>query len=283
MNRHCFLLLAFASACGASTGLYGDEDAEVPSDAGADSLGEPDVVTPPDVGGVRDAFGAPDVADAGADVPPDVGEDVPLVDAAPDTPDVCTPEVCNGVDDDCDGFADDGLFCFTLNGAPIEAAAREGCGPEWYSYGFPDPESANPTPDIRVSDEAVLTVQAGPASCGAYVAVITDLPGDGSRGALNGSFQITEGRAAAVAVGDEPRECTFDEDRGLALCEWVWQSCCTDGVLLGPFRDDFCLVARLSEPEGLNRVYALDGPGRQVPLRFGESVELCGRFEPARP
>jgi hypothetical protein len=283
VSRWALLTWALTLAsCGASTGLYEDASAD-----GAPALDVPDA--------------GPDVPprDAGRDVPEDAGRDAIVVDvggsdvplrdagpdvrdAGPDVPEVCIPELCNGLDDDCDGFADDGLFCFTLDGAPIEAAARNGCGPEWYSYGFPDAESANPTPDIRVSDEAVLTVQAGPASCGAYVAVITDLPGDGSRGALNGTFQITEGLAAAVAVGDEPRECTFDVDRGLAVCEWTWQSCCTDGVLLGPFRDDFCLTVRLSDPEGLNSVYALDGPGRQVPLRFGEAVELCGRFEPER-
>ncbi|MFK7998521.1 MAG: hypothetical protein AB8H86_02950 [Polyangiales bacterium] len=266
-------------SCGASTGLY--EDASGEGDAGLFDAGLdlPRI----DVGPLRDA--GPDVQedDSGVDAfLSDAGLDAPIIDAGPDTPDVCVAELCNGIDDDCDGFIDDGLFCFSLNGAPIEAAARNGCGPEWYSYGVPDAESANPTPDIRVSDEAVLTVQAGPGGCGAYVAVITDLPGDGSRGALNGTFQITEGIAAAVAVGDEPRECVFDAARGLAECEWVWQSCCTDGVLLGPFRDDFCMTVRLSDPEGLSRVYALDGPARQVPLVFGETVELCGQFEPER-
>lgn len=266
-------------SCGASTGLYEDasgENADVGLfDAGLDAprdSGRP----LPDVGPDAPNDGGEDVFFA------DAGVDAPILDVGPDTPDVCVAESCNGLDDDCDGVVDDGLFCFSLNGAPIEAAARNGCGPEWYSYGSPDPESANPTPDIRVSDEAVLTVQAGPGACGAYVAVITDLPGDGSRGALNGTFQITEGIAAAVAVGDEPRECIFDAERGLAECEWVWQSCCTDGVLLGPFRDDFCMTVRLSDPEGLTRVYALDGPLRQVPLSFGESVELCGEFEPER-
>ena len=249
------------SGCGASTGLYEDASTDGP--------------LPRDV-----AHDAP--RDAGRDVSaPDAAVDVPHIDAGTDAA-LCVEERCNGLDDDCDGVADDGLFCFTLDGAPIEAAARNGCGPEWYSYGFPDAESANPSPDIRVSDEAVLTVQAGPGGCGAYVAVITDLPGDGSRGALNGTFQITEGRAAAVAVGDEPSECSFDAARGLATCEWVWQSCCTDGVLLGPFRDDFCLTALLSDPEGLDRINALDGPGRRVPMEFGIPVELCGRFEAER-
>lgn len=202
--------------------------------------------------------------------------------AVPDAGDTgCVPESCNGMDDDCDGFVDDGLFCFSLDGEPIEAAARGACGPEWYSYGVPDPESANPTPDLRVSDEAVLAVQAGEGDCGAYVAVIADLPRDGSMGSLDGDFQLTEGALEGVAVGDEPRECAFDAARERVTCGWVWQSCCTDGVLLGPFREDFCLTTTLSNPEGLRRLIALDGTTR-VPLAFGATVEICGTIRPRR-
>ncbi len=203
----------------------------------------------------------------------------------PDGGCVATAEVCNEVDDDCDGVADDGLFCFFLNGEPIEAAARGACGPEWYSYGAPDPESANPTPDIRVSDEVVVAVQAG-AGCGAYLAVIADLPNDGSMGSLRGRFQVTEGRVDGVAVGDEPRECTLDSARAEIACDWVWQNCCTDGVLIGPFREDFCVEATLSGATGLTRATALDGAGTERgparPLSLaGVPAEVCGRFRAA--
>ncbi len=132
-----------------------------------------------------------------------------------------------------------------------------------------------------MSDEAVLAVQAGAGDCGAYVAVIADLPRDGSMGSLDGVFQLTEGVLEGIAVGDEPRECAFDPAREQVSCEWVWQSCCTDGVLLGPFREDFCLDVTLSNPEGLRRLIALDGTAR-LPLPFGERVEICGRIRPRR-
>lgn len=195
--------------------------------------------------------------------------------------DVCAPEQCNGLDDDCDGVVDDGLFCFFLNDEPIEAAARGACGPEWYSYGSPDPESANPTPDIRRSNEVVVAVQAGAGDCGAYIAVIADLPNDGSMGALTGRFVVTEGRVEGIAVGDEPRECVFDEPSATIACDWVWQNCCTDGALVGPFRDDFCVDVVLAAPSGLERASALDGAGPNRTLPFGRTAEFCGRFTPA--
>ena len=89
-----------------------------------------------------------------------------VVECDPDAGPCCTPvaETCNGLDDDCDGAADDGIACFFLDGRSIAPVPNNRCGAGWYRYDFPDSESANPSPDIRRSGEVVVAVQAG-AEC----------------------------------------------------------------------------------------------------------------------
>ncbi|MGE0790342.1 MAG: hypothetical protein AB7S26_31995 [Sandaracinaceae bacterium] len=197
----------------------------------------------------------------------------------------CTPseEICNDEDDDCDGVIDDGIACFTLDGSPIDAQITERCGVAWYAYDDPDGESANPTPDIRLSGEVVVAFQYGPSCDGASLAVIADLPMDGSGGELGASFAIDPVSAAGILVSDEPRECTLDPGLGEGACTWVWQPCCTDGVLLGPFDEDACVTLTLAAPVGVAHAFVLDGAGDRVERAFGTPMELCARIRPAAP
>ncbi len=196
---------------------------------------------------------------------------------------IATPERCNGLDDDCDGAIDDGLACFFLNGEPIEAVPSQQCGANWYRYDTPDSQSANPVPDIRRSGEVVVAIQAGQACTGAHVAIIADLPQDGSGGELDADFSISPPSAGGIVVGDEPSECGYEPDTGNGRCNWVWQPCCTDGALLGPFVTDACLTLQLSRPVGLSKLVVLDGAAGEVPQAFGAPLELCAQVRPAVP
>lgn len=196
----------------------------------------------------------------------------------------CQPraEECNDLDDDCDGVADDGLACFFLDGVAIAARESERCGAAWYSYDTPDSESANPTPDIRIPDGTVVAFQ-NDASCpGASLAVITDIPRDTSGGRLQASWAITPPEAGGLLVSDEPNECAGDPRSGEGRCEWRWNPCCTDGVLLGPFRGDVCVTLTLSEPMGVAPPVVLDG-ARRIEREYGVPMELCARIRPPSP
>ncbi len=188
-------------------------------------------------------------------------------------------EVCNDADDDCDGAPDDGIACFTLDGSPIDALVTSTCGAAWYSYDAPDPESANPTPDIRISDGVVIALQYGPTCAGASLAVITDLPRDGSGGSLRGTFDVDPPRAGDILIADEPRECTRDADTGQVVCDWVWQPCCTDGVLVGPFTDA-CITLRTHAPIGVAAPVVLDGP-RALSRDHDVPMTFCIQIRPA--
>jgi hypothetical protein len=208
-----------------------------------------------------------------------------VTDCDPDAGACCTParESCNGLDDDCDGVIDDGIACFTLNGTPIEPVPSVGCGADWYRYDFPDSESANPVPDIRRSGGVMVAVQAGPSCGGAHVAIIADLPQDGSGGQLDADFVITPAAAAGIVVGDEPGECVYDAASGSGRCQWVWQPCCTDGVLLGAFSQDACVRITLSGAFGVTTPIVLDGEGDAGMQPFGSSFEICSQIRPEVP
>jgi len=195
--------------------------------------------------------------------------------------DACVPraEVCNGRDDDCDGVADDGVACFSLDGVPVTALETTRCGADWYSYDAPDSQSANPSPDIRVADGVVVAFQYGPSCAGASVAVIADLAADGTGGELRASFALTPADSARVLVSDEDHECVFDEASGSGVCDFAWVGCCTDGVLIGPLTEG-CVTLTLEGQIGLESLAFIDGSGARNERAFGASMLLCVQILP---
>lgn len=196
--------------------------------------------------------------------------------------DACTPEaeVCDGADQDCDGVADDGIACFFLDSALLRTIETVSCGADWYSYDSPDSQSANPTPDIRVPDGVVVAVEWSPTCAGANVVVITDIPMDTSGGALTGRFAFSSS-AGGIVVGDEPGECVHHPSERAVRCEWVWQTCCTDGVLVGPLRDGECVTVTLDGARGVSAPVVLDGSDRPIERAYGEPMEICAQIRPA--
>jgi len=186
-------------------------------------------------------------------------------------------ETCNGRDDDCDDVADDGLSCFEVNGNVIQSIATGECGIDFYQYDAPDMASANPVPDIRVSGKVIVAIHAGPATCpDASIAVIADLPSDGSGGELRLAWTSTPTAVAGVLQSDDPPECSYEPSTGMGACDWRWQPCCTDGVLIGNYPADFCATLRLTGPIGVDEVRVLDGSsGRYLTFVFGSDVRVC--------
>lgn len=198
-----------------------------------------------------------------------------------DLRDACTPvrEVCDGADQDCDGAADDGLACFFLDSTLLRTIETDSCGAAWYSYDSPDSQSANPTPDIRIADGVVVAVEWSPTCAGANVVVITDVPGDTTGGALTGRFSFGSA-GSGIVVSDEPAECVYQPAALAVECTWVWQTCCTDGVLVGPLRDGECVTVTLDGASGITPPVVLDGSDRPIERRFGAPFEICAQIRP---
>ena len=84
-------------------------------------------------------------------------------------------------------------------------------------------------------------------------------------------------------MGDEPRECTQDAPSGTVTCAWVWQPCCTDGVLMGAIARDGCVRITLTAPVGVDELVVMDGADRRIARAFGVPMELCAQIRPAVP
>jgi hypothetical protein len=198
-------------------------------------------------------------------------------------PTCCTPiaESCNGLDDDCDGTIDDGVPCFTLDGAPLEALAATTCGARWYAYDSPDSASAHPIPDLRMSGRAAIAVTSAP--CGAGVVVIADQVRDGTGGMMVAEFQLEPRTSGGVTVSDDPGECVYDARSGRGSCTWTWQPCCTDGVMLGDFTEDFCATVTLTPMDGIASSVVFDGEDRTIARALGAPFTICGTTIPAVP
>lgn len=247
------LALTHAVACGARTDL----ERPPPPDANLDAYRAPDAT----FDGGRDAF----------------------------VPDGCTPrvEVCDGLDDDCDSIADDGIPCWTLDGDAIAVVPTSQCGAEWYGYDMPAGASANPPASgIRASGRVTVVLVEMPARCGGgAIAVIADEVEDGSGGTLAASFTFSRAEGG-ILVGDEPNECEHDAVSRSGACRWRWNPCCTDGVMLGAFPGEQCVTLTLGgheggAPEGVGSLVVLDGLGGMRERRFGEALGLCRTFVPA--
>jgi hypothetical protein len=197
-------------------------------------------------------------------------------------PDGCRAnvETCDGIDEDCDGVADDGIACFFLDSVLLHTIETVSCGADWYSYDSPDLQSANPTPDIRIADGVVVAVEWSPSCAGANVVVITDVPMDMSGGMLTGRFVFTSDEGGIV-VSDEPSECARIAGERTVECAWTWQTCCTDGVLVGPLRDGECVTVTLDGASGVSTPVVLDGSERPIERRFGAPFEICAQIRPA--
>ena len=191
------------------------------------------------------------------------------------------PETCDGMDEDCDGVIDDGVPCFTLDGAPLKALAGTACGASWYAYDSPDSASAHPVPDLRQSSRVAIAVTSAP--CGAGVVVIADQVRDDSGGSMVAEFQIDPRTAGGVTVSDDPDECVYLPASGRGSCTWVWNPCCTDGVMLGNFTADFCVTLTLSPMSGITSSVVFDGEDRTIDRALGTPMTLCGVTIPAVP
>src|SRR5690606_31159203 len=127
------------------------------------------------------------------------------------------------------------------------------------------------------SGRVVMAIQHA-VGCGGFLAVISDLPNDGSGGQLDGTFISESPGAVQLSVSDEPGECA--QLGGTVQCSWTWQPCCTDGVLVGPLADDTCINVRLDSAVGVSGLTIRDGPIDQIEAALPVTLQICSSMKP---
>lgn len=247
MHRVLVVLALSLAACGAKSGLR----------------------RPPPPDADLDAFSPPDVnLDAGRDAP---------------IPDGCTArdETCDGTDEDCDGTIDDGVVCWTLDGAPILPLASDRCANGWYAYDSPATASANPpVSGILQSSRAEIVLIETDRSCGGgAIAIIADQVEDGTGGSLRARFAFDRDEGGVI-VGDEPDECGYDRSARRGSCVWGWQPCCTDGVMLGPFPTEQCVELTIDGHDGgavtgIDSLVVIGGAADPIAIELGSTHRFC--------
>ena len=177
-------------------------------------------------------------------------------------------EVCgDGKDNDCDPDT----RCFAVRGdeerfvEPIEGGEDV---LDWYGYG----DTAGGTHGLDLHDTLVLALYRDPGA-DMWLVLIVDAVSDGSGGGM--SLDISNLGDADHELSDDPGEGVWVEDE--IWFDFRWADCCTDGGIVGPLDDDFCVeVNVLSGAEGLgNGIVTYDG-GEPVEIgRAQGRVSLC--------
>ena len=183
-------------------------------------------------------------------------------------------EVCNGVDDDCDGDIDE-EGCLTIDGIQVDPFTGNDSVVEWYNYGNPSGSSANA--GLAISNNAIIYFHKD-GNDNLSLVVTLDQPDDGSGG--NAQVNISGATGMEMLVSDDNTEATLNPTTGSGSGVFNWIDCCTDGMAFGYWTNPTCITLDVPSGSGINNWIVLSGDGSQqvLPGAFvGSSLEVCGQ------
>ncbi|MBI2178853.1 MAG: hypothetical protein HYU38_11050 [Candidatus Tectomicrobia bacterium] len=104
--------------------------------------------------------------------------------------------------------------------------------------------------------------------------IVHDKPNDPDGGAAVTRIEVEgNSQAARTLVQDDPlgqRDHYETDPRGASFTAWhMWNPCCTDGIVTGPYAGNWKIHVRFLEPpQGLGRWTALSADGTEIRLRL---------------
>jgi hypothetical protein len=232
---------------------------------GSAILGDPPVTDDDDA---MDDDDATDDDDASGDADNDGDPDE--TDCDDEDPEVASifDEVCgDGKDNDCD----EETRCYSLRRGDdvhwIEPVRGDESAEAFYGYD----DGASSAHGLEIADSFVVFLYQDPEDQLWFVTSIDGI-NDGSGGSVAADLSDLGGADIEVA-DDNSNEVYWDGEE--IWFDFQWAGCCTDGAVVGPLDDDFCIeVDVLSGHEGLNGgLVVYDG---SAPVDVGRAD---GRFD----
>ncbi|MCB9787012.1 MAG: hypothetical protein H6744_10015 [Deltaproteobacteria bacterium] len=206
-----------------------------------------------------------------------VCQDGQLVDTCAAAPG--TPEVCNGVDDNCNGAVDEDTtgiyYTVTQGGQTFQIAPLAGTSDVTTFYGYDVPNELSSNTGLEASNRSVFGLYRDPNGVMSLL-IIHDAVEDGSGGQFDMTLAgLTSG---TLAVEDDPSGApdAFGDPNG--AYSWKWPQCCTDGAAIEDIGNAPCFTVTPGAMSGITGIDVLTGGagGERVALDTQAApFEIC--------
>ena len=130
------------------------------------------------------------------------------------------------------------------------------------SVGLPASESGNVLSFLVETDEGI----------GFFT--VMDQANDGNGGATDSTWTLSDDTASIVVRDDNPGNDVYSDDGTNFVMDHQWNSCCTDGFVLGSLDGQFTLVGNFSSFSNITEWYALDAGGERITLQLEEGLNI---------
>ncbi len=187
-------------------------------------------------------------------------------------------EVCDGVDQTCEGDVDEGLtgaqgFTVTQGDVsyPISVIESGGTIASYYDFGG-DPQGSNAP--IAMSERASFALHRDPAGNVGLVLVLDEAD------TTTGAFTLTASGLPAsttLAVQDDATSDSYDLPGG--VFSWTWGAVATDGLALEGLGNNACFKLQASDITGIDALDFVDAAGKRFSLPDPTAeFEVCAVF-----